>query len=119
MIATEGLEEKLQQLLNDPDSMAQILTLAQSFGMAPEAPGPATPPPPPPVDDAFMQGLMRLMQQARQADGRQEALLCALKPYLAPDRQARLDRATELARISHLAGAALGQYGILSGKGGK
>ena len=56
------------------------------------------------------------MQQARQSDSKQEALLCALKPYLAPDRRDKIDRALEIARISHLAGFALRNYGKLPGK---
>ena len=53
MIATDNPEEKLKQILADPDSMAQILSLAQSFGMPTEAPSDrssdnAPPPPPPP-----------------------------------------------------------------------
>lgn len=115
-MVTDGLEDKLQQILNDPDSMAQILSLAQSFGMPPEQPPP--PARPPAVDDDFFQALCGLMQQARQSDGRQEALLCALKPYLAPERRDNIDRALQIARISHLAGVALGQYGGLPGKGG-
>ena len=53
MIGTEGLEEKLQQLLNDPDSMAQIMSLAQSFGAAQQTAQPQEQPQPavPPIDD--------------------------------------------------------------------
>lgn len=115
---TENFEEKLNQLLNDPDSMAQILSLAQSFGST--SPAEAPPAPPPALaDEGLLTGLMQLMRQTRQADGQQEELLHALRPYLAPERQARLDRAMELARISHLAGAALRSYGSLVGKGEK
>ena len=123
MTHTDGLEDKLQQILNDPDSMAQILSLAQSFGMSPEPPsdhGPSAPPKPEPKigmpDEGFLQAVMGLMQQARQSDGKQEALLCALQPFLAPDRRDKIDRAMEIARISHLAGFALRNYGKLSGK---
>ncbi len=112
MIATEGLEDKLNQILNDPDSMAQILSMAKSFGVQ----QPSEPSAPPPIDENMMMGLMQLMQHAQQTDGRQEALLCALKPYLAPERQAKLDKAMQLARISHLAGFALKNYGGLFGK---
>ena len=123
MTHTDGLEDKLQQILNDPDSMAQILSLAKSFGMSPEPPsdhGPSAPPKQEPKigmpDEGFLQAVMGLMQQARQSDSKQEALLCALKPYLAPDRRDKIDRAMEIARISHLAGFALRNYGKLSGK---
>ncbi|MGM9563950.1 MAG: hypothetical protein ACI3VQ_07775 [Faecousia sp.] len=103
--------------------MAQILSLAQSFGMSPEPPsdhGPSAPPKQEQKvgmpDEGFLQAIMGLMQQARQSDSKQEALLCALKPYLAPDRRDKIDRALEIARISHLAGFALRNYGKLPGK---
>lgn len=134
----DGLEDKLQHILNDPQSMAQILSMAQSFGLQPPEPsrapvppnGPAPPPPPPkpgphpnpppgpppsapapPMDPRMLQTLMRLMQQAQQSDGKQEALICALKPFLAPERREKMDRAMQIARISHLAGFALRNYG--------
>lgn len=106
--------------------MAQILSIAQSIGgsASPEAPPSASPAASASIpafsmpDEGFVTGIMQLMQQARQADGKQEALLLALRPYLASERQARLDRAMEIARISHLAGTALRNYGGLLGKGG-
>lgn len=117
---TERLEDKLQNILNDPDSMAQILSMAQSLGiptdMEQEQPMPSAPPPP---DADYVQGIMQLMQRARQTDSKQEALLCALKPFLAPERREKMDRAAQLARISHLAGAALGQSGLFGNKGGR
>ena len=126
MIQTEGLEGKLQQILNDPNSMAQILSLAQSFGMQSPAEQQAesqTPPAPPPLSSAmpdagFLQGIMELMQQAQRSDGKQEALLCALKPFLRPERREKIDQALQLARISHLAGFALKNYGGLLGQKG-
>ncbi len=105
MSGTEGLEEKLNQILNDPDSMAQILSMAKSFGMQPEQP--SEPTPPPLMDEGMMLRLMQMMQQMQHTDGKQEALLCALKPYLSPQRRDKLDRAMQLARISQLAGSAL------------
>ena len=118
MSETEGLEDKLQQILNDPQSMAQILSLAQSIGMAPDSEQKQEPSSAPPPDDGFVKAIIGLMQQARKGDSKQEALLCALKPYLAPDRREKIDRALQIARISHLAGAALGQYGGFLGMGG-
>lgn len=133
MNAVDGLEDKLQQILNDPQSMAQILSMAQSFGLqppepsrapdAPPKPGqppkpPSPPPKPPQLDPRMLQTLTQLMQQAQQSDGKQEALICALKPFLAPERREKMDRAMQIARISHLAGFALRNYGP-SGKEGK
>lgn len=114
MSITEGLEDKLNQILNDPDSMAQILSMAKSFGVQPDQP--SEPTAPPLMDEGMMMGLMQLMQQAQHTDGKQEALLQALKPFLKPERQEKLDRAMQLSRISHLAGFALRNYGGLFGK---
>lgn len=126
MVGTEGFEDKLNQILSDPDSMAKIMNLAQSLGGPSAAPnGPPNPPPgpppapPPPPDDAFVKGILRLMQQAQHTDKRQEALLCALKPYLAPERQAKIDEALRIAKLSQLAGFALKNYGGFPGKGDK
>ncbi len=123
MVGTEGFEDKLNQILSDPDSMAKIMSLAQSLGGPSAAPnGPPDPPPkppPPPPDDAFVKGILRLMQQAQHTDKRQEALLCALKPYLAPERQAKIDEALRIAKLSQLAGFALKNYGGFPGKGEK
>lgn len=107
---TDGLEDKLQQILNDPDSMAQIMSLAQSLGGQQEqtekqaAPSPI-------IDEGMMQAVFGMMQQMQQTDSRQDALLCALKPYLAPERREKIDRAIQIARISRLAGSALRSFG--------
>ncbi len=123
MAATEGFEDKLNQILSDPDSMAKIMSLAQSLGREQSAPSPPPAPPrpqpPPPPDDAFVKGILRLMQQAQHTDKRQEALLCALKPYLAPERQAKIDEALRIAKLSQLAGLAFKNYGGFPGKGDK
>ena len=123
MVGTEGFEDKLNQILSDPDSMAKIMSLAQSLGREQSAPSPPPAPPrpqpPPPPDDAFVKGILRLMQQAQHTDKRQEALLCALKPYLAPERQAKIDEALRIAKLSQLAGFALKNYGGFPGKGEK
>ena len=123
MRKTDGLEDKLNALLNDPQSMAQLLSMAQSLGLSPPEATPAgepppAPPPVPPMDEGMLRSVMQLMQEAQHTDARQEALLCALKPFLRPERRAALDRASELARISRLAGAALKGGALGAGQGG-
>lgn len=110
------MEEKLQQLLNDPDSMAQIMSFAQALGGQREAssPPPKLPSESPP-DDGFVRAMLQLVQQAQHSDGKQEALLCALKPFLRPERRDKIDRALRIARLSQLAGSALKNYGGLAG----
>ena len=60
--------------------------------------------------------MMQMMQQLQQTDTKQDALLCALKPYLSSERQSKLDKAMQLARLSRIAGFALKNYGGLFGK---
>lgn len=116
------MEEQLNRILNDPDSMAQILSMARSFGMGQESEA-SLPPTPPSRDSFFMDEgmllqMMQIFQQLQQRDPRQEALLGALRAYLAPERQKKLDRAMELARLTKLAGLALGPGGLFGGKVG-
>ena len=117
-MATEGLEEKLNQILNDPNSMAQILSMAQSFGMTEAAPEVTAAPSSMP-DEAALLSMLQMFRQAQQTDNRDDALLCALKPYLAPGRREKLDRAMQLAKLSRLANMALrNSGGLLGNKGG-
>lgn len=104
MIITEGLEDRINQILNDPESISQLMGMAKSLGLQEQQP---SAPPSAPMDDGMLMGMMQLMQHAQQTDGRQEALLCALRPYLAPERQAKLDRAIQIAKMSSLAGIAM------------
>lgn len=113
MVITEGMEERLNQLLNDPESMAQIMSFAQSLGGKPEEQRPKEEPAAFP-DEGFVRAMLQLVQQAQHSDGKQEALLCALKPFLRPERRDKIDRALRIARLSQLAGSALKNYGGLS-----
>jgi hypothetical protein len=118
-------DEKLNALLSDPDSMAQILQLAQSLSgkSAGEVPPPAPPQParnagaPPPPKDAgdkapplssLLGGLdpglaVRLLPALRELSGPQDSdavrLLGALRPYLRPERQSKVEQAIHLARL--------------------
>lgn len=114
-------EAKLEQVLNDPKAMGQIMALAQSLG------GDSQPPPPPPappegttppgeppeggsmpeLDPKLLGGMASLMGQLGQGDDRRTALLNALRPFLKPERYARLDQAVQIARMSRMVRAAL------------
>ena len=121
-------DEKLNALLSDPDSMAQIMQLAQSLsgggGPAASASPPSPPPPPPPqpqqppppppggdplssllggMDPKLLMRLLPLIQElGRDSDSNARQLLTALRPYLRPERQDRVERALQLARLIHL-----------------
>ena len=98
------LDEKLAAMMADPNIMAQVAAMAKSLGMAPPKPppkGPEKPPAPPPSPDV----LQRLAAMAGQSalDENRRRLLHALRPYVRPERLARLENAM---RTAQLAGAA-------------
>ena len=111
-------DEKLNSLLSDPNAMAQIMQLAQSLSGNQEAAS-APPPPPPPKSppqqsDLFSslaggmdpQMLMRLLPLIQELGGQQDSnartLLYALRPYLKAERQQKVERALQLARLFHI-----------------
>ena len=125
-------DEKLNSLLSNPEAMAQIMQMAQSLsgGQAQQPPQqplqqpvrPAPPPPPaqapPPsggdllsslsgltggIDPTMLTKLLPLIQElGSQNDSNARQLLYALRPYLKPDRQEKIERALQLARLFHL-----------------
>ena len=124
-------DEKLNSLLSNPEAMAQIMQMAQSLSggqaqQVPQAPPQQPPPPrpPPPVqqaaspggnplaalsgltsgmDTAMLTKLLPLIQElGSQNDSNARQLLYALRPYLKPDRQEKIERALQLARLFHL-----------------
>ena len=137
-------DEKLNALLSNPASMAQILELARSLsgetaagstpGTAPEGPGESAPgtvsdgPPdsggaagtggpgtgggssPPDfqsvlggLDPKLLSRLLPLLQEFQSGQNREaRQLLTALRPYLKQERQEKVDRALQLARLIHL-----------------
>ncbi len=105
----EDLENTLNQILGNPDSMAQIMSIAKSL-TAPSPPTAAeSPPPAPPVPalDPAMLSMLELMKQFGAGDPKEAQLLNALKPYCSEQRQQRIERALQIARLSQMAGAAL------------
>ena len=118
------LDEKLAAMMADPNIMAQVVAMAKSLGMAPPGPdedslegppkppeGPDRPTPPPkrpekpPVSPPSPDILQRLAAIAGQSalDENRRRLLHALRPFIRPDRLARLENAM---RTAQLAGAA-------------
>ena len=110
-------EEKLNTLLSDPDAMAQVMQMAQSLSQQMGQPGGAAPPPPPPlegqanassplpggIDPSLVQKLLPLLSQLnRPESGETAAFLRALRPFLKPERQDKVERAAQLARFIHL-----------------
>lgn len=112
-------DEKLNSILSNPDAMSQIMQLAQSLGGGGQ---PSAPPPPPPqqqswspppaggdllsslaggLDPGLLSRLLPLVQELG-GDSNARNLLYALRPYLRSDRQEKVERALQLARLFHL-----------------
>ena len=116
-------DEKLNSILSNPDAMSQIMQLAQSLSGGQEQPSAPPSPPPPPtpaprqsapaqdmlsslaggLDPKLLTRLLPIIQElGRQQDSNARALLYALRPYLREDRQEKVERALQLARLFHL-----------------
>ena len=109
-------DEQLNNILSNPNAMSQIMQLAQSLSGGQERP--TAPPPPqakqssPPdllssltggIDPKLMARLLPLIQElGSQQDSNARALLHALRPYLKEERQEKVERALQLARLFHL-----------------
>jgi len=141
-----GFEEQLNSILGNQEAMSQIMALARSLsgGQPPPAQGedpqavkgageaegdtyvpveeaPSAPAPDlsallGQVDPRMLQMGMEVLRQVQSTEDRNTALLNALRPFLREERQARLDRAIQIARTAKLVRAALG---ALKGKEGE
>lgn len=135
-----GFEEQLNSILGNQEAMNQIMALARSLSgtPAPEGAGQAEPPaeteetayvpvaaegPPPDLsamlgqlDPKMLRLGMEVMRQVQSTGDRNAALLNALRPFLREERQARLDRAIQIARMAKAVRVALG---VLGGKEGE
>ena len=121
-------DDKLNSILSNPDAMSQIMQLAQSLSgpgpgqepppaPPPSPPQPSSPPPPPGGGDLFsslsslaggmdpklLTRLLPLIQElGGQRDSNARALLYALRPFLKEEKQNKVERALQLARLFHL-----------------
>lgn len=113
----EGMEEKLNSILSNPQMMAQIMSMAQAFGSAPTPPPEKTEQPVPPAapvmnfDPAMLQKVVGMAQQTG-IDKNQQSLLHALIPYLSNERITRLENAMRAAKIAALTTSFFGANGL-------
>ena len=108
------LEEKLNALLSDPNSMAQVMQMAQqlsgAMGEQKAAPPPPAPPPqavPPPaplggIDPQTIARYLPLLQELTRDTSQTTQLLYALRPFLKEEKQGKIERAARLARLIHV-----------------
>lgn len=129
-------EEKLNAILGDEQAMGQIMALARSLSGGDGSPsGEGAPPMPretppapqmPPVPDlsallgqldpSMLRLATGLFQEYQGTNDRNVALLAALRPFLKEDRQTKLDKAMELARMTRLIRVALSTFGGKEGR---
>lgn len=111
-------DEKLNTILSNPDAMSQIMQLAQSLSgdQQPAAPPPKAQGTPASgaasdllssltggLEPSFLAKLLPLIQElGGQNDSNARQLLYALRPYLKSERQDKIERALQLARLFHL-----------------
>ena len=104
----EDMDSRLNALLSDPEAMGRIMALAQQLSGESAASSPPPSPEPPPSsqqdDDGFdpmlLLKFLPLLQELRQDNSSQSMqFLSALRPYLKPERQPKVERAVKLAHL--------------------
>ena len=108
----EQMEDKLGAILNNPQLMQQIISMAQSLGQSPQeqAPQPQNKNVPD-FDPAMLSKIAGLAGQGR-IDQNQQALLSALHPYLSTHKVQKLEKAMRAAKMARMASGFLGQGGL-------
>lgn len=117
------LDEKLNALLSDPNSMAQIMQMAQQLSAtmgasaSPSPPTAAAPPAAPTaqtasqapapsllggIDPQVVARFLPLLQEYSRSSSQTMQLLYALRPFLKESKQDKVERAARLARLIHL-----------------
>jgi len=98
----EDMESKLGAILNNPQMMEQIMSLAQNLGGEQAAPPPPAQESLPEIDFATVQKLTSLIGKTG-IDSKQRALLQALGPYLSSQRIYKLEKAMRAAKLAGMA----------------
>ncbi len=110
----DDLQNKISQILSDPQAMEQLQSLGGMLGLNSNTPSTSsTPPPPPPkqenglstlFNDDSMQMVTKIMPMLKSIKQEDEVtlLLSALRPFLSESRQKKLDEAKKLLQIMKL-----------------
>lgn len=125
----EDMQSKIGAILNDPETMQKIMSMAQAMGQASQK-EPCEPPKPEPqgqkqdtpnlsLPDIDLRAIQKLagLTQKTGIDHNQKALLKALGPYLSRERVSKLERAMRAAKMASLASSFLGSNPLLSNQG--
>lgn len=106
------MEERIGAILNDPNMMQQIMSMAQSLAQNVPAQEPAQKEPSQGntgmnFDPAMIQKIASLAGKAN-IDKDQHSLLQALRPYLSAGRISKLEKAMRAAKMARMAGLTIG-----------
>lgn len=115
----DGIEAQMGAILNNPDMMQKIMSMAQSLKGSEPAQAEAPPPPSfsmPDIDPSMLQKLSGIAMNSG-IDKNQKNLLQALSPYLSGQRINKLEKAMRAAKMAQMASSFLGQPGGLFGLG--
>ena len=96
----DGLGEKIQSLLSDPESMRNLSELAAMLRQPEERGAPEQPQETPPPDLAKLMAVGQAVSQCGSDDT--EKLILALQPYLSAERAARAGKAVKLLHLWHI-----------------
>ncbi len=111
------LSARLEAVLSDPAQMEKLSQMARSiFAQEPGTPEKRDDPPErqEPEQAQTDAKLLSVIGKAFAKGGetsRSTALLLAMRPYMRPEKQEKLDRAMKIARMANIAGAVMREYG--------
>ena len=98
----DELQESLSRLLENPEELRRMTDMASQLLGGGEDAEP---------EQQKLPDLSALMGKLRGGNSDTQKLLQAMKPFLAPERQARLSRAMRAAKLASVASAAFTQLG--------
>lgn len=110
----DALEDKLGSILNNPQMMQQIMSLAQSLNQSGAQNDTAKQPPskaPVPTEASAMSRITGIVNRGN-LDQEQRSLLNALSPYLSKEKIGKLERAMKAEKMARMASGFLNAGGL-------
>ncbi len=112
------LAARLEAVLSDPGQMEKLAKMAGELlggkdAAARSGEGRPDAVPAPPVSPALDQKVLSALSRnfGGGEKNRSTALLLAMRPYMKPEKQEKLDRAMQIARMARIAGTVMEQLG--------
>ena len=107
------IQAQMNSILQNPEMMEKIMSMAQSLGDQNQKPDQKNPAMDsfPEIDLATVQTLTGFLGQSN-IDSNQRSLLSALKPYLQTERITKLEKAMRAAKLATLASSFLSNSGF-------